>query len=132
MEMLPPAFQSINMASDPEPAKPVAEVQEKQPITLPAHLDPMQWGTVKRARLVASGELLPCYVRDCAYVKTVCIPVLALTYCSSSYVSSLAYLMDKFDASREVAVLGVSLFVLGFGLGPVRALPDLFDLAQVL
>lgn len=121
------------MASNPDPTKPVAEVQEKQPITLPAHLDPMQWGTVKRARLVASGELYAYYARHCADVgRTVCIPVLALTYCSSSYVSSLAYLMDKYDASREVAVLGVSLFVLGFGLGPVRAPSDMFDLAQLL
>lgn len=89
-------------------------------ITLPANLDPLQWGTAKRARLVVS----------------VCVPVLALTYGSSSYVSillrrrnfyslpilqvsSIPYLIQKYDSSREVVILGVSLYVLGFGLGPV-------------
>lgn len=99
-----------------------AETKAEDKLVLPANLDPLHWGTVKRARLVAS----------------VCVPVLALTYGSSSYVSalmlmvqsgqysrsiiqvsSIPYLIQKYDSSREVVILGVSLYVLGFGIGPV-------------
>lgn len=76
------------------------EEVKKEPLKLPANLDPQQWSFSKKMRVLCG----------------LCVPVLALTYTSSSYVSSLAYLMEQYEASRVVIVAGVSLFVLGFGV----------------
>ncbi|TVY39814.1 Polyamine transporter [Lachnellula subtilissima] len=46
-----------------------------------------------------------------------------LTVGTSSYVPALALVMKKFDVSREVAVLPLSLYTLGFCLGPSFAAP---------
>jgi len=89
-------------SKDEEKATAPVPVPPAKP-TLPDDQNPMQWNSWKRARLVSS----------------VCVPVLALTYTSSSYVASLRLLEVKYDASREAIVSGVSLFVLGFGLGPL-------------
>lgn len=40
-----------------------------------------------------------------------------VSFCSSSYTGGLALMMKELHMSREVAILGVSLYVLGFGLG---------------
>ena len=42
-----------------------------------------------------------------------------VTYASSVYVSGIEGVMQHFDVSAEVATLGLSLFVLGFALGPL-------------
>lgn len=43
----------------------------------------------------------------------------AVTFASSVYVSGIQGVMRRFDVSAEVATLGLSLFVLGFALGPL-------------
>lgn len=43
----------------------------------------------------------------------------AVTFASSVYASGIEGVMQRFDVSREVATLGLSLFVLGFALGPL-------------
>ncbi|KAI0544899.1 MFS transporter [Xylaria curta] len=43
----------------------------------------------------------------------------AVTFASSVYVSGLEGVVRDFDVSEEVATLGLSLFVLGFALGPL-------------
>ncbi|KAJ7153569.1 major facilitator superfamily domain-containing protein [Mycena crocata] len=48
-----------------------------------------------------------------------CLWVLTLTYSSTAYVSSLPTLMQRYQMSQEVAILGVTLTVLGFAAGPL-------------
>ena len=43
----------------------------------------------------------------------------ALTFASSVYAGGIGGVMERFDVSKEVATLGLSLFVLGFALGPL-------------
>ena len=43
----------------------------------------------------------------------------ALTFASSVYVSGMEGVMQRFHVSDEVATLGLSLFVLGFAVGPL-------------
>jgi MFS family permease len=43
----------------------------------------------------------------------------AVTFASSVYVSGIPGVMQRFDVSAEVATLGLTLFVLGFALGPL-------------
>ena len=43
----------------------------------------------------------------------------AVTFASSVYVSGIEGIMQRFDVSEGVATLGLSLFVLGFALGPL-------------
>ena len=43
----------------------------------------------------------------------------AVTFASSVYASGIEGVMQRFDVSEEVATLGLSLFVLGFALGPL-------------
>jgi MFS family permease len=47
------------------------------------------------------------------------IATLAVTFASSAYTGGLKEIIHTFDVSQEVATLGVSLFVLGFALGPL-------------
>ncbi|KAL2018619.1 hypothetical protein VTK56DRAFT_589 [Thermocarpiscus australiensis] len=53
----------------------------------------------------------------------VTISILAITLTSSAYSSSAAPVMAEFDASPEVFSLGLSLFVLGFAVGPALWAP---------
>ncbi|KAI0340631.1 MFS general substrate transporter [Trametopsis cervina] len=46
-----------------------------------------------------------------------------VSFCSSSYTGGLARMESDLHMSREVAILGVSLYVLGFGLGPLLFAP---------
>lgn len=47
------------------------------------------------------------------------ISTFAVTFASSVYVSGIQSIMKRFDVSGDVATLGLSLFVLGFALGPL-------------
>ncbi|KAI1145438.1 MFS general substrate transporter [Nemania diffusa] len=44
---------------------------------------------------------------------------LAVSFSSSAFSSATADVMEEFGASTDVAILGISLFVLGFAIGPV-------------
>lgn len=52
-------------------------------------------------------------------VMTVGIATLAVAFVSSAYSGSIQEVMVRFDISQEVATLGISLFVLGFAVGPL-------------
>ncbi|KAI0166609.1 major facilitator superfamily domain-containing protein [Xylariaceae sp. FL1272] len=47
------------------------------------------------------------------------IAVLAVAFVSTAYSSSLGSIIDEFEISPELALSGVSLFVLGFAIGPL-------------
>ncbi|KAJ0414770.1 major facilitator superfamily domain-containing protein [Aspergillus carlsbadensis] len=49
----------------------------------------------------------------------VSLAALAVSLISSAYSGSLNEILEYFDISREVSYLGISLYVLGFALGPV-------------
>ncbi|KAJ4176387.1 Efflux pump fub11 [Fusarium solani] len=48
---------------------------------------------------------------------------LAVTFGSSAYSGGILDIREAFDVSQEVAILGVSLFVLGFAIGPLLWAP---------
>ncbi|KAJ7054750.1 major facilitator superfamily domain-containing protein [Mycena amicta] len=48
-----------------------------------------------------------------------CVWVLTLTYSSTAYVASIPALVKHFHVSKEVALVGVTLTVLGFAAGPL-------------
>ncbi|KAH7134559.1 major facilitator superfamily domain-containing protein [Dactylonectria estremocensis] len=54
---------------------------------------------------------------------TVAIATLAVALVSSAYTGGMAEIMMEFQVSQEVATLGVSLFVLGFAIGPLLWAP---------
>jgi hypothetical protein len=45
--------------------------------------------------------------------------VLVVSFCSSAFSGGIQQIMQEFSVSQEVVTLGVSLFVLGFALGPL-------------
>lgn len=45
--------------------------------------------------------------------------VLVVSFCSSAFSGGIQQIMKEFSVSQEVVTLGVSLFVLGFALGPL-------------
>ncbi|KAM6510988.1 hypothetical protein FSOLCH5_011434 [Fusarium solani] len=51
------------------------------------------------------------------------IATLAVTFVSSAYTGGIREIIRAFDVSQEVATLGVSLFVLGFAVGPLLWAP---------
>lgn len=52
------------------------------------------------------------------FTSIVTLSVLAITLTSSAYSGSSRPLIAEFDVSSEIYALGVSLFVLGFAIGP--------------
>ncbi|KAM4065908.1 major facilitator superfamily protein [Hirsutella rhossiliensis] len=54
---------------------------------------------------------------------TVAIATLAVTLVSSAYTGGIVQIMHDFSIGQEVATLGVSLFVLGFAVGPLLWAP---------
>lgn len=49
--------------------------------------------------------------------------VLVVSFCSSAFSGGIQHIMTEFGTSQEVVTLGVSLFVLGFALGPLLWAP---------
>jgi hypothetical protein len=45
--------------------------------------------------------------------------VLVVSFCSSAFSGGIQKIMMEFGTSQEIVTLGVSLFVLGFALGPL-------------
>ncbi len=48
-----------------------------------------------------------------------CLMVMSFTYLSTAFALSATSLQRRFHASSEVITLGLSLYVLGFALGPL-------------
>ena len=53
----------------------------------------------------------------------VAIATLAVAFVSSAYTGGVSQIIEEFGASQEVVTLGVSLFVLGFAIGPLLWAP---------
>ncbi|CZR67442.1 related to synaptic vesicle transporter SVOP and related transporters (major facilitator superfamily) [Phialocephala subalpina] len=53
----------------------------------------------------------------------VAVATLGVTFDSSAYTGGIRHIMQQFSVSQEVATLGVSLFVLGFAIGPLLWAP---------
>ncbi|GAA95076.1 uncharacterized protein L969DRAFT_52184 [Mixia osmundae IAM 14324] len=93
---------SIKELHQTESSASVARVSENAPFE-----SPTSWSFSKKLR-----------------VNTIlCFATLALTYSSSAYASSVTDIVLHFRVSRVVAILGVSLFVLGFAIGPLLLAP---------
>lgn len=58
-----------------------------------------------------------------AITLTVAFATLAISFVSSAYSGSVKQIIAEFGASSEVVTLGVSLFVLGFAIGPLLWAP---------
>ena len=56
-------------------------------------------------------------------VMLVAIATLAVSFVSSAYSGGVQQIILQFQVSEEVAILGVSLFVLGFAIGPLLWAP---------
>jgi multidrug resistance protein len=54
---------------------------------------------------------------------TVAVATLAVAFVSTAYTASTKQLIEAFGCSQDVATLGVSLFVLGFAIGPLLWAP---------
>lgn len=54
---------------------------------------------------------------------TAAIATLAVTLVSSAYSSGIVQIIQEFHVDQEIAILGVSLFVLGFAIGPLLWAP---------
>jgi hypothetical protein len=52
-------------------------------------------------------------------IATVAMTTLAVAFVSTAYTGSIPQIIEDFETSREVATLGISLFVLGWALGPL-------------
>ena len=59
----------------------------------------------------------PAYKWFCTMV--VALATLAVSFNSSAYSGSVVQIIEQFHCSQEVAILGISLFVLGFAIGPL-------------
>ncbi|KAE8383216.1 major facilitator superfamily domain-containing protein [Aspergillus bertholletiae] len=57
------------------------------------------------------------------YTVTVALATLAVSLVSSAYTGGVEQIMEQFNCGTEVATLGVSLFVVGFAIGPLLWAP---------
>lgn len=69
--------------------------------------NPMRWSALKRWLITA----------------LVAIATLAVAFCSSAFSGGVTEIIEQFECSQEVATLGISLFVLGFAVGPLLWAP---------
>lgn len=53
------------------------------------------------------------------FLSTTAVSTLAVSFCTSAYLSALPQLREHFHVSDTVITLGLSLFILGFALGPL-------------
>lgn len=57
--------------------------------------------------------------RRWTFLSVVAVSTLAVSFCTSAYLSALPQLREHFHVSDLVITLGLSLFILGFALGPL-------------
>jgi hypothetical protein len=53
------------------------------------------------------------------FLSVTAVSTLGVSFCTSAYLSALPQLREHFDVSDTVITLGLSLFILGFALGPL-------------
>lgn len=56
-------------------------------------------------------------------IMTVALATLAVAFVSSAYSGATAEIIEEFGISQEVSILGISLFVVGFAVGPLLWAP---------
>ena len=114
----------------PKPIPHFKQVVERAPIT-PAILD---WhydgsGTDDDPYIVTwidndpRNPMLYSTLKKWILVVLVAVATLAVSFVSSAYSGGTAQIIRDFGISEEVAILGVSLFVLGFAIGPLMWAP---------
>lgn len=64
---------------------------------------PMNWSTTRRWAIVVTTTLI----------------TFVVSFSSSVFFATLNEIADEFDVSKNIAVLGITLFVLGFAFGPL-------------
>lgn len=69
--------------------------------------NPREWDNLRRGLMTAQLAF-----------GTFCV-----TLCSSTYSGAIPFMMRDLDMSEEVTILGLSLYVVGFGLGPLLFAP---------
>jgi hypothetical protein len=57
--------------------------------------------------------------RKIIIMATTAFATLIVSFTSSAYIGSLSMVIKDFDVSNEVATLGLSLFIVGFAVGPL-------------
>ena len=57
------------------------------------------------------------------YTAVVAVATLAVAFVSSAYSGGIDQVLREFGSSEEVGILGISLFVLGFAIGPLLWAP---------
>ena len=62
-------------------------------------------------------------VKKWTLVLLVAIATLAVSFVSSAYSGGTVQIIEEFHLSEEVSILGISLFVLGFAIGPLLWAP---------
>lgn len=62
-------------------------------------------------------------VKKWSITMTVAVATLAVAFVSSAYSGGIDQIISQLGASQEVATLGLSLFVLGFAIGPLLWAP---------
>lgn len=58
-------------------------------------------------------------IKRWCFIILIALAALTVSIDSSAYSGAAAQIMDEFDCSEEVFILGISLFVLGFAVGPI-------------
>ena len=54
-----------------------------------------------------------------AITVVVALATLAVTFASSAYTGGVSGIIDEFGVGHEIAILGISLYILGFAIGPL-------------
>ena len=62
-------------------------------------------------------------VKKWSITMTVAMATLAVAFVSSAYSGGVRQIITQFHVSQEVVTLGISLFVLGFAIGPLLWAP---------
>ncbi|KAJ7042805.1 major facilitator superfamily domain-containing protein [Mycena alexandri] len=89
--------------SEPRDEKQPTHAHGPSTLVLDDSENPKNWSFIKRATINL----------------VLCVWVLTLTYASTGYVSSLPDLIQRYNISEEVALVGVTFTVLGFAAGPL-------------
>jgi multidrug resistance protein len=63
------------------------------------------------------------WTKRCWHIFNTSLLALLVTFASSSYTPSIPEVMHRFNVSQTAAILGLSLYVLGLGFGPILAAP---------
>ncbi|GIL79696.1 hypothetical protein Vretimale_12271 [Volvox reticuliferus] len=127
---------ALNKSTKGDVANTLAQGNVQIEVTTPWHPYPDKFWRISKAEYPGSGVDNDPYIVDFldddaanpqlwpslykwALTLFVSIATLAVGFCSSAYAGAAGGIMTFFGTSPEVTTLGISLFVLGFALGPL-------------